>query len=268
MSLQSGFVALNIEYDNVSDEDIDNTKEIQIEEALKLYQTALKYHSEGPQAYGATIDAYNKLLNSEIFSYPEARSEHERAEQYDGPEYEDFWHDGLDAGPSQLVLPTEGTPSTLPQLVHLAYKNHGQFLMELLQHQIKDRLANLTEQQVSVTAKEVADASKIPLGCFSEALDKDEDDVDLWSRSAAVAGFAGSGRIARFCLEAVLDGDEEALKGSAPFAGLEEGLAVQQLRDLVLTIKDDLALITAPLAKPIKKKLADALRRRLMPYPL
>lgn len=40
----STWVALNIEPDEAIEEEVDDTKEIQIEEALKLYQNALKLH--------------------------------------------------------------------------------------------------------------------------------------------------------------------------------------------------------------------------------
>ena len=41
----ASFKALNIESDDELDDEPDNTKEIQVEEALKVYQTALKYLS-------------------------------------------------------------------------------------------------------------------------------------------------------------------------------------------------------------------------------
>ena len=53
----STFKALNIESDDESDIEVDDTKEIQIEETLKLYQAALKFHSEGPASFDKAAEA-------------------------------------------------------------------------------------------------------------------------------------------------------------------------------------------------------------------
>lgn len=68
------FVCLNVEPESDVDDDIDNTAELQVEEALKLYQNALKLHSQGYRTYDAAREAYDELFRSEIFSYPEALS--------------------------------------------------------------------------------------------------------------------------------------------------------------------------------------------------
>jgi hypothetical protein len=44
----SAFTALNVEPDENPEDDFDHTREIQLEEALKLYQNALKLHAQGP----------------------------------------------------------------------------------------------------------------------------------------------------------------------------------------------------------------------------
>ena len=68
-SKASAWHALNVESDHEDEDEVDDTQEIQIEEALKLYQTALKYHSEGPQSFLKTAAAYKELFDSEIFKY-------------------------------------------------------------------------------------------------------------------------------------------------------------------------------------------------------
>ena len=75
----SSFVALNIEPDEDIEEEVDDTKEIQIEEALKLYQNALKLHSQGPAFYAYAREAYTTLFKSEIFRYPESISDYRRS---------------------------------------------------------------------------------------------------------------------------------------------------------------------------------------------
>jgi hypothetical protein len=259
---QSAFTALNVEYDNVSEAEVDDTKELRIEDALKLYQTALKFHSEGPRSYEKALDAYKELFESEIFKYPESQSELHRSEGFASlPEYEELWLQSHEAGPVQLAVPVENAPNTLPQILHLSYKNHGQFLLDLLQYKIQEHLKSNPETLLS--QKQITDNARIPLEYYAEALDKDDSDVDLWRCTAAVATLVGSNRIARFCLEAVLDMGEESLDDVLGLAGIEETIALQRLQELTQNLQDDLSSGMAPLSNFRSKKLAEALRKRL-----
>ncbi|TID25413.1 hypothetical protein E6O75_ATG04618 [Venturia nashicola] len=259
----SAFVALNIEYDNVSEPEVDDTKELQIEDALKLYQTALKFHSEGPRSYEHAQEAYAALFQSEIFKYPESQSELKRFESV--PEYEELWNDGLglDAGPVQLAVPTDNAPNTLPQIIHLSYKNHGQFLLDLLQHRIREHLRE--NPDVPLVPKQIGDTAREPLSYYSEALDKDDTDVDLWRCTSAVATVVGSNRIARFCLEAVLDMGEDS--DQLGLSGIEQTIALQRLQEFCRSLQDDLSLLVGPLSTFRRKKLGEALRKRLETHP-
>ncbi|KAF2191030.1 transcriptional corepressor of histone-like protein genes [Zopfia rhizophila CBS 207.26] len=256
----STWKALNVESDNESEDEVDNTKEIQIEEALKLYQAALKYHSEGPPSFEKAAEAYKALFESEIFKYPESLSEYRRHELYgDSLEFDNILQEDFDAGPVPLASGNETAPNTLPQILHLSYKNHGQFILEMMQHHLRQYGA--PSQQHGSTPI---------LGSmtyFAEALDKDDADLDLWLRSSSVSALLGSRRITRFCLEAVLDGDDELLDSILRLPGLEEGFAGQQLRELVVNLQDDLSLMQAPLSSMKRKKLSEALKKRLNPYP-
>nr|POE78620.1 histone transcription regulator 3 like [Quercus suber] len=255
----SGFKALNIESDDESDIEIDDTKEIQIEDALRLYQNALRYHAEGPAAFDKAAEAYKQLFESEIFRYPESQPELRRIELY-GPtaETEDYYWEELEVGGP--VITTSGLdtgPSTLPQILHLSHKNYAQFKMEYLSAQIDTLQVDL--QQL------LADASSA-LDHFVNALDKDDTDLDLWRRTASVGKILNSKRVARFCLEAVLDGDDEGLNGVMSLPGLEDRLAGEQLRDLVTDLEDRLSLlqISAPPGK--RKVLSRILKQRLDVY--
>lgn len=62
---QASFTALNILPDSDSENEIDTSEEIRIEEALKLYQVALKLHTEGK--WEEANQAYEDLFQSEIF---------------------------------------------------------------------------------------------------------------------------------------------------------------------------------------------------------
>jgi hypothetical protein len=256
----SAFHALNVESDNESEDEVDNTKEIQIEETLKLYQTALKYHSEGPQSFEKADAAYKALFDSEIFGYPEALSEYRRHELYgENLEFDSILQDDFEAGPVQLTGGNESAPNTLPQILHLAYKNRGQLVLQMVQNKFRHH------RQLS--QEEGLPHVKVALTSFAEALDKDDADLDLWSRAASVAALLGSRRLTRFCLEAVLDGEDELIDSILQLPGLEEGFAGQQLRELVSKLEDDLSLIQAPLSSMRRKKLSEVLKRRLNPYP-
>ncbi|KAK7552117.1 hypothetical protein IWX49DRAFT_167783 [Phyllosticta citricarpa] len=247
----SSFKALNIESDIESDDEIDDTKEIQIEEALKLYQTALKYHSEGPRSFAQAAEAYKALFESEIFNYTESLSEFRRSALHGDPDFDLLFQEDFDAGPVQTAGGADSAPNTLPQILHLSYKNHGQFLLEALHHELG--------------TSQLSSSTHAPLQFFAEALDKDDTDLDLWSRAASVAALAGSSRIARFCLEAVLEGDDEGLDSIMRLPGLEEGFAGQQLRELVEKLKDQLSLALAPLSDLRRKRLSTAIKKRLAP---
>jgi tetratricopeptide (TPR) repeat protein len=253
----SNFKALNIESDDESDIEVDDTKEIQIEETLKLYQCALKFHSEGPASFDKAAEAYRQLFESEIFQYPESQAELRRIELY-GPtvDVDDSWLD--------VAVPTgflsgnlETNNSTLPQILHLSHKNYAQFRLEALAAQIETLNVNL--QQIFADASEALDH-------FVQALDKDATDLDLWRRTATVGELLNSKRAARFCLEAVLDGDEEGMTSLMTLPGLEDGLAGEQLRELIATLEDQLSVLQAPLPPSKRKVLSRMLKQRLDPY--
>lgn len=262
-SNEATFKALNIEYDDVSEVEVDDTRELQIEDALKLYQSALKYHSEGPASYEKALQAYKELFESDIFKYPESQSELRRLELFsDASEYDlILLQEQVEAGESQLAVPVDTTPNTLQQILHLAYKNHGQFVLDLLQYNVR----NFLQQNATAAPdrSQIADAAKKPLEYFAEALDKDDADLDLWRSTSSVAETVGSTRIARYCLESVLDGDEEGLDMVLSLPGVEEAFALQNLHELVQKLQDDLSAALAPLSNFRQIRLAKALSQRL-----
>lgn len=255
----SGFKALNIESDDESDIEIDDTKELQIEDALKLYQTALKYHAEGPKSFDSAAEAYEELFRSDIFKYPESQPELRRIELYGpAPEDDDLWQTAAQAG---AVVPASGVetgPSTLQETLHLSHKNYARFKLEYL----TDRLENF-----NLTLNQILTDATAALDHFVTALDKDDTDIDLWRRTASVGDLLDSKRVARFCLEAVLDGDDEGLDDVLALPGLEESLAGEQLRELIAGLEDHLSLLQNPLAPGKRKVLSKVLKQRLRTYP-
>ncbi|KAF2997566.1 Histone transcription regulator 3 [Curvularia kusanoi] len=259
-SKASAWHALNVESDQEDEDEVDDTQEIQIEEALKLYQTALKYHSEGPQSFLKTAAAYKELFESDIFKYSESLSEYKRHEVFgDSLVFDSILEDDFEAGPTQSTGAADSAPNTLPQILHLSYKNHGQFLLESMQYSVA--------QQGGVPSDESRHKIRGALNYFAEALDKEDTDLDLWLRAASVAAMLGSKRLTRYCLESVMDGNDELWESLLRFPGLEEGLAGQQLRELVGKLEDNVSLMQAPLSTMKQKKLSETLKKRLNPYP-
>lgn len=253
----SGFKPLNIESDDESDIEVDDTKELQIEDGLKLYQAALKLHAEGPPSFDKAAQAYQELFESEIFNYPESQPELRRIELY-GPVID--VDDSLDGVQPGVVVANGGLdagPSTLPQILHLSHKNYAQFRLEYLSAQI---------EHLHVTLGDLVADALVALDHFMQALDKDDSDLDLWRRTAAVGRLVNSKRVARFCLEAVLDGDDEGLNSVLSLPGLEEGLAADQLRHLIAEVDDRLSMLQGPLSMTKRRVLSHALKQRLETY--
>jgi hypothetical protein len=257
--LKSAFKAYNIEYDS-SESEADDTKELQIEDALKLYQSAIKYQSEGPPSFKKAAAAYKELFASEIFRYPESLSELKRSEAF--PEYDELLQENFVPVQQPLVIATDNAPNTLPQIIHLSYKNHGLFAFEVLKHRLSSNTPSDEDLQ-----EYIADSATEPLGEFADALDKDDTDLDLWRHSACVAILAGSYRIAKYCLESVLDGDSARQEGIYDSLGIDETLAAHQLHSLLEHLQDDLALISSSLRPARKKALMSALKMLMDPYP-
>ncbi|KIW46992.1 uncharacterized protein PV06_02609 [Exophiala oligosperma] len=256
----SGFTALNVEPEETFEEEIDDTKEIQLEEAFKLYQNALKLHSQGPQYFEEALAAYQELIQSEIFKYPEAVSDYSHDETEDDPTVASIAPDTVPAA----LLPSsaaESSASSIPQLLYLAFKNRGQFLLDVAHHKVPDKKASradLCRYYVKACNEGIRD--------FAKALERDDADLDLWKKSARIAGVLSSQRVARFCLESVLAGDDEDAEQTIDLSGLDEAFAAGELEEVLETLNDDLSLLRSTNVN-VKSTLLNALRRTNDPYP-
>jgi hypothetical protein len=161
-----------------------------------------------------------------------------------------------------LILTTDNAPNTLPQIIHLSYKNHGLFALDVLRHRLSTKA--LSDEDLH---QYIADTAIEPLGEFAEALDKDDTDLDLWRHSACVALLAGSYRIAKYCLESVLDADPVRQEGIYDTLSIDETLAAYQLHRLLADLQDDLSLVSSGLSTTRTKALMSALKAMLDPYP-
>jgi hypothetical protein len=260
----SGFPALNIEPEDDSAEEIDDTREIQLEEGLKLYQNALRLHSLGPEYLGQAADAYKDLFQSEIFRYPEAVSEFARDELDNGPEETLIAEQNV----SQLsTLPptnAQASPSSLPQIIYLSFKNYGQFLLE---HYAQTNRTNEPADRLHHSAAhEAILVCSTALKQFGEALERDDTDLDLWRKAARVAQICISGRIVRFCLESVLAEDDEGSNEVVEILGLDEALAAGQLKEIIDTLQDDLSRAQQSGREP-RRDLLRLLKKTIDPFP-
>lgn len=210
---------------------MDNTKEIQIEEALKLYQAALKFHSEGPKFYQQAGDAYESLIASEIFYYPESLTEHQRDEDGYHTLSEETEADEHSTGP---VIPSwneDSAPNTLPQIIHLSYKNYGRLLLDELQLTIQKK--HLSPSLDLQTSRQFQSDISRSIDFFVKSVDKDGSDLELWRRIAQLSMTLGSMRLSRYCWESALSERDRYLV----FPGLEEQLARQNLKEVTMKTK-------------------------------
>ena len=226
------WTALNIEPESDNEDvEYDNTKEIQIEEALKLYQTALKLHSQGSKYYDEALEAYNTLFESEIFKYPESRITLARLTTLSA--LDDFEDQGV-------VLSAEApggsdiAPSTLPQILYLSYKNRAAFELDRFLYQSR------TSEGTARVAKETAqDTISTALGLLSSALDKDASDPDLWRQLAALSVSIGSLKLARFALESSSTYHDQEDTPLLDGPDLETLATKQELRKVLTNIEYD-----------------------------
>lgn len=251
----SAFTALNVEPEDDVQDFVDNTKEIQLEEAFKLYADALKLHSQGPNSIAEAIKAYDALFQCEVFKQSDP--------------FQDIERDilGFPIEP-QLLSPVEDallapldddSPATMQQVLYLAYKNHGQFLLDRLKHDVK--------AGKELSQKEVTETARAALDEFLKALARDESDTELWRRTARIGKLLGSDAIYRYCLEAAVEVDDDPAYGEVDPANLEEGFAGMQLKELLAELSDEMAL-SHPIMGPYQKKeMPQRLRKYLDPYP-
>ncbi|KAJ5541245.1 hypothetical protein N7494_006321 [Penicillium frequentans] len=256
----ASWVALNVEPDDGIEDEVDDTKELQIEEALKLYQNALKLHSQGPEFYAQAAEAYESLLKSEIFKYPESISDFKRAADLDTQAAA-----VIDDGPDTIAeFNVNDSTSSLFQTLYLSYKNYGKYVLDSLHDTL--RTAPQNSEVAENTATKTTEASRKALRSFADALERDDTDLNLWRQSARLSSALESYRLNRFCLESVLADDDNRLEIRSEQLGLEEIFSEERLRATLTSLFDGLSASQVPIKKP-KKALIKYLKQHEDPYP-
>ncbi|MCJ1307493.1 Histone transcription regulator 3 [Agyrium rufum] len=261
--VQATFTALNIESEEDTDDEVDDTKEIQVEEALKLYQNALKLHSQGPQYFDRTDAAYKELFASEIFAYPEALSEATRLKRYEDDPIDLDEDDDSDIPDVPLpIANNEGAQNSLPQILYLSHKNYGQFLLDRLTYGINQAHANgIATLDPRIYQASLAEAA----GHFAEALERDESDSDLWRKLSRIAALISMKRISRFCLESVVSANDGS---TIPIdrSDLDATLATDELLRILADLQDDLSTECSAGVLSSPSRLPTSLKKRMSLY--
>lgn len=227
----------------------------------------MKLHSQGPEFYSAAEAAYEELFRSEIFTYAESLSESRWIELYGDVDVDE---DGVedDLIPEVTTGATasgDGAPNTLPQILYLAFKNHGQFRLDRLKDQLSRIERNVLSDDSAFSAREMSEAASDSLKDFVEALERDETDLEVWRKVSRVSEFLGSRRVARFCLEAVLDTEKPELTAQSEPMGLDEIFSAEQLRPLLASIDDQISWPQFQRSFGGHRKLFSAFRKQIDP---
>ncbi|KAK0714701.1 hypothetical protein B0H67DRAFT_553369 [Lasiosphaeris hirsuta] len=257
------FTALNVEPEENVVEEVDTTRELQVDEALKRFQTALKLHAQGPRFFDDAADAYDALFEADIFQYPESKTEYERNERLPSGSLliEPSFAPSLDVTGADV----DGTASSLPQAFYLSYKNHGQFVIDCIQHRL--RAAEPAAKATLLETPEVLDQARRALDDFNAALDRDPSDAEVWRKTSRVAAFLKSARISRYSLEAAIELDDDPAIADVEPPSLAEGFAGEQLKQQLEVLGDKMAL-THPIMKPfLEKGFPRDLERFIDPIP-
>lgn len=255
----ASWAAINVEDEDDASSEVDDTKEIQLEEALRLYQNALRLHSLGSHYYDEAKEAYDELFRSEVFKFPEAASL--------------FDHDDEDDITPTSTLPVEAAivpvaaggaadnANSLPQLLYLAYKNRAQFEIDRT-HALYDAVDTQSRSDV---IRHYGLACKRSLADAAAALERDDTDIDLWKCAGRMSDVLQTARIVRFCFESVLAGDDEG-ESDIDLSGLDEAYANGELQDVLGLLGDDLASGRKSNVRP-KDHLLEILKASNDPYP-
>lgn len=222
----------------------------------------MKLHAQGPDTFDEAEKVYEELFESDIFKYPEAATEYDRAQRQPV-------HHLVDAPPSASTVEPEYTVSaadadglgtSLPQALYLAHKNRGQLIVDRLRHEAREYKGSTDE---FFRRRDVIDRAHSALVEFYAALDRDPSDAELWRRAARIASFLKSTRTSRYCLEAAVELDDDPAVLEVPPPSLVEGLAGEQLKNQLSVLSDSMGL-SHPVMDPWNERQVPKLMKRFL----
>ncbi|OAR03182.1 hypothetical protein LLEC1_05354, partial [Akanthomyces lecanii] len=251
------FQAINLEPEENVDEQIDTTKELHVEEALKLFQKALRLHSQGPAHRTEAAEAYDELFKCEIFKYREARTDYERAERQIDGKPDTVALEAFSAGLDVDAGGADGVAASLAQALYISYKNYGQFFL--------DKLKDSFDPTKGAKKLPYDDAAYKILDNWVKALDQDPSDPELWRKTSRFAAAINSSRLKRFCLEAAIELDDDPTIEEVEPPSLAEGWAGEQLKTHLDVLNDEMALTHPSMAPWVDSELPDLLKAHLDP---
>ncbi|KAJ3495924.1 hypothetical protein NLG97_g3042 [Lecanicillium saksenae] len=255
---ENAFQAINLEPEENVDEQIDTTKELHVDEALKLFQKALRLHAQGPAHRDAAAEAYDELFKCEIFKYREARTDYERAERQIDGKPDTLALEAFSAGLDVDAGGADGVAASLAQALYISYKNYGQFFL--------DKLKDSFESTTNVKKLPYDDVAFKILDNWVKALDQDPSDPELWRKASRFAASINSSRLKRFCLEAAIELDDDPAVDEVEPPSLAEGWAGEQLKDHLNFLSDDMALTHPSITPWVNRDMPDILKRHLDPF--
>lgn len=188
---------------------------------------------------------------------PESGTEYERAERQANPFLP------LDSSTAGSGTYADGSETSLPQALFLAYKNHGQFILD----RIKAKARAKSAPEDIFERSDVIDDARKAINDFNAALDRDPSDAELWRRTARTAAFLNSARMSRYCLEAAIELDDDPAVVDVEPPSLAEGFAGEALKSQLHTLSDHVALTHPAMRTYVEKDMPTLLRRHIDPVP-
>ncbi|EJP63750.1 transcriptional corepressor, putative [Beauveria bassiana ARSEF 2860] len=255
--LQPAFQAINLEPEENIDEQIDTTKELHVDEALKLFQKALRLHAQGRAHRAEAAEAYNELFRCEIFKYREARTDYERAERQIDGKPDTLALEAFSAGLDVDAGGADGVAASLAQALYISYKNYGQFFLDKLRDSF-DVTKGVKKLPYDETAFQILDN-------WVKALDQDPSDPELWRKASRFAASINSSRLKRFCLEAAIELDDDPAVDEVEPPSLAEAWAGEQLKDHLNVLSDDMALTHPSMVPWVNREMPEMLKIHLDP---
>ncbi|KAK9480188.1 hypothetical protein V1514DRAFT_290341 [Lipomyces japonicus] len=212
----ASFTALNVDEDDMVENE-ERIREVQVEEAFKLFQEALKYQYN--KDWENASETYSELFKLEIFNTKLA---------------------GV-------------IPPSLHSLKYLAYKNHGQLVLDWV------RLNENPSEHLEQVNQGVIE--------FVEALIHDSRDSDFWLKVSTYFPVLKQTRMTRFALECALNTIDnktviidEGMKDDIPL-GINEISALSALRKLLSEFGDHISLSRPVFNKLAKTEFNDTVKR-------